>query len=181
MCGKLLKSMYGTRDAVSNWEDCYMDFARDIGFNSGIASPCVFKHKTRRLWLTVHGDGFTLLGSGEDLDWFEKEIKAKFEVKVRGRLGPGPDDLKSIRILNRIVEWTQDGLWYEADQRHAEIFVKDLGLDQHKVRCEVPGEKLTYEEEDDEPLPKHEVKKGIRPLWPVPITLHRIAQTSSSQ
>ena len=140
-----------------------MDVARDIGFNSGIASPCVFKHKTRRLWLTVHGDGFTLLGSGEDLDWFEKEIKAKFEVKVRGRLGPGPDDLKSIRILNRIVEWTQDGLWYEADQRHAEIFVKDLGLDQHKVRCEVPGEKLTYEEEDEELLPEHEVKKASSP------------------
>ena len=25
MCGKLVKSMYGTRDAASNWEDCYMD------------------------------------------------------------------------------------------------------------------------------------------------------------
>ena len=35
--------------------------------------------------------------------WFEKEAKAKFEVKVRGRLGPGADDLKSIRILDRIV------------------------------------------------------------------------------
>ena len=23
MCGKLLKSMCGTRDAASNWEDCY--------------------------------------------------------------------------------------------------------------------------------------------------------------
>ena len=23
MCGRLLKSMYGTRDAASNWEDCY--------------------------------------------------------------------------------------------------------------------------------------------------------------
>ena len=86
-----------------------MDFARDIGFNSGIASPCVFKHKTRRLWLAVHGDDLALLGSDEDLDWFEKEIKAKFEVKVRGRLGPGANDLEFIRILNRIVEWSQDG------------------------------------------------------------------------
>ena len=141
MCGKLKKSMYGTRDAASNWEYGHMEFANDIGFTSGIASPCVFKHKTRRLWLTVHGDDFTLLGSDEDLDWFEDEIKKKFEVKVRGRLGPGPNDVKSIRILTRIVEWTRNGLWYEADQRHAEIFVKDLDLSNHKVRCEVPGEK----------------------------------------
>ena len=27
MCGKLLKSMYGARDAASNWEDCYIDFS----------------------------------------------------------------------------------------------------------------------------------------------------------
>ena len=30
---------------------------------------------TRKLLLTVHGDDFTLLGSDEDLDWFEKVIK----------------------------------------------------------------------------------------------------------
>ena len=114
------------RDAASNWEDCYVDFAREIGFNSGFASPCVFTVQDSAAARTVRGDDFTLLGSDADLDWFEREVKGKFEVKVRGRLGPGADDLKSIRILNRIIEWTQDGLWYEADQRHAEIFVKDL-------------------------------------------------------
>ena len=111
MCFKLEKSMCGARDAASNWEDCYMEFANEVGFTSGVASPCVFIHKTRRLWLTVHGDDFPLLGSNEDLGWFEKEINTKFEVKVRGRLGPGPNDMKSVRILNRIVEWTHGGLW----------------------------------------------------------------------
>ena len=52
-----------------------MDFANNIGFESGLASPCVFKHKTRKLWLTVHGDDFTLLGSDYDLDWFGKKLK----------------------------------------------------------------------------------------------------------
>ena len=45
------------------------------------------------------------------------------------------------------------------DQRHAEIFVKELGMEQDKVRSDIPGERLPYEEEDDEPLPKHEFKK----------------------
>eukprot|EP00959_Pyramimonas_sp_CCMP1952_P012601 266299-Pyramimonas_sp.AAC.1 len=60
--------MYGTRDAASNWEDCYMDFAIKVGFKSGVASPCVFMHETRALCITVHGDDFTLLGGDLDLD-----------------------------------------------------------------------------------------------------------------
>jgi len=161
MCGKLRKSMYGTRDAASNWEDCYMDFARSIGFESGLASPCVFKHKTKKLWLTVHGDDFTLLGSDHDLNWFETQIKEKFEVKLRGRLGPGvkKEEDQSIRILNRIIEWNKDGLWYEADQRHAEILVRELELEGNRVKSEVPGEKVTYSEEDEEELPPAEIKK----------------------
>jgi len=108
----------------------------------------------------VHGGDFTLLGSDEDLDWFEKMIKEKFEVKVRGRLGPGLNDTKSIRILNRIVEWSQDGLWYEAYQRHADTCLKKkLGLDHDKVRSELPGERVAHEEEDEEWLPTHEVKR----------------------
>ena len=32
MCGKLLKSMYGTRDAAQNWGMAYCDFMQSIGF-----------------------------------------------------------------------------------------------------------------------------------------------------
>ena len=42
MCGKLVKSMYGTRDAARNWEMEYTGFMRDAGFKQGIASPCAF-------------------------------------------------------------------------------------------------------------------------------------------
>ena len=100
-----------------------------------------------------------MLGNDEDLDWFEKEISAKFEVKIRGRLGPGVKDTKAIRILNRIAERTKEGIWYEADQRHAELLVQHLGLDNNRIRCDVPGEKLPYEEDDDEPLTADDVKR----------------------
>ena len=150
MCGRLLKSMYGTRDAASNWEDYYLDFAREIGFTSGLASPCVFKHATRKIWLTVHGDDFSLLGSDADLDWFENKLQEEFEVKIRGRLGPGEEDMQSIRVLSRIIEWNPNGLWYEADQRHADIIVKELGSKEGQVKSEVPGEKLPVTEEGEE-------------------------------
>ena len=54
----------------------------------------------KNLRCVVHGDDFTLLGHHLDLDWFRSKIKDKFEVKMRGRLGPCPQDDKSIRILN---------------------------------------------------------------------------------
>ena len=80
ICGRLLEvHVRNTRCCNEFWEDSYIDFARDIGFSRGVASPCVFKHKTRRLSLTVRGDDFTLLGSDEVLNLFEKEIKAKLQ------------------------------------------------------------------------------------------------------
>lgn len=38
MCGKLLKSMYGTRDAAYNWEEEYTQFMIPNGFIQGIES-----------------------------------------------------------------------------------------------------------------------------------------------
>ena len=33
-------------------------------------------------------------------------------------IGEEPDDEKSGRILNRVIEWNRDGITIEADQRH---------------------------------------------------------------
>ena len=42
MCGRLDKSLYGTRDAAQNWEAAYTEFMLGIGFDVGAASPCTF-------------------------------------------------------------------------------------------------------------------------------------------
>ena len=59
-------------------------------------------------------------------------IQKRFESKHRGRLGPDRNHKKQIRILNRIVEWTDadDGILYEGDQRHVEICIKHVGLEE---------------------------------------------------
>ena len=74
MCGKLVKAMYGTRDAAQNWEHAYSEFLESIGFVSGRATPCMFWHKSRDIRLVAHGDDFTNLGSREQLDWLRGEI-----------------------------------------------------------------------------------------------------------
>ena len=44
-----------------------------------------------------------MLGSREQLDWFKGRIESKFEIKYKGRMGEKSTDMKSVRILNRIV------------------------------------------------------------------------------
>ena len=44
VCGELLQSLYGTRDASSNWEKSYSATMVNGGFVKGQASPCHFWH-----------------------------------------------------------------------------------------------------------------------------------------
>ena len=98
----------------------------------------------------IHGDDFTVLGSAEDLNWFRKKISDKFEVKFRGRIGPSSTDDKAVRLLNRVFEWTPEGIVIEADQRHAELIVKDMGLASDSKGMSTPGVKMRREEEEAE-------------------------------
>ena len=75
-------------------------------------------------------------------------------------MGPDPGDLKEIRLLNRIIGWEQEGIRFEADQRHAEIMTKTLQLE-HANGVDTPGTsaaKASEEEEEDEELPHNEIK-----------------------
>ena len=101
---------------------------KTLGVRRGQSTPCIFWHKEKGIRAVIHGDDFTLLGNSVALDWFRDKIQGKFEVKFRGRLGPDNGDNKSVRILNRIVTWTNEGIRYEADQRHAELIIRHMGL-----------------------------------------------------
>ena len=76
-------------------------------------------------------------------------IKARMSTKVKGRIGPGPKDDKTMRVLNRIVEWTDTGIKYESDQRHAEIIIDHMGLTEKGKSTVSPGDGR-YEDEGEE-------------------------------
>merc|ERR1711884_669359 len=54
-CGKLLKSLYGTRDAGANWHREYTGFLQGIGMKQGVTNPCHFTLLDRCLRGLVHG------------------------------------------------------------------------------------------------------------------------------
>ena len=158
MCGELNKSLQGTRDAAQNWEHEYMEAMQELGFKVGRISPCTFWHPNKEIRAVVHGDDFTLLADEDKLDWFRREISKKLEVKFRGRNGPDSGDDKSIRVLSRVVTWTIKGIKYEADQRHVEIILKQLSLEEASKPVSTPGIKQDGPEDpaDAEELGKQE-------------------------
>ncbi len=146
MVAKLNLSLYGTRDAAQNWAAEYTKYLRAIGFQTGRATPCSFKHASRELYVTVHGDAFTITGPNEDLRWLEEQLKKKYDIKT-SYLGPESEHNKEIRVLNRTLRWTDDGIEYEPDRRHAELIIKDMEVSGAKPMA-TPGVSETKEETD---------------------------------
>jgi hypothetical protein len=127
ICGQLLQSLYGTRDASSNWEREYSRVLTNGGFVKGIASPCHFWHQPWDIRLLVHGDDFFAVGPMGGLERFERFMRDAFECKVQ-TIGMGERDRKELRILGRAVSIEKDGISYEADQRHVEAVCRDLNI-----------------------------------------------------
>ena len=149
---KLLKSMYGTRDAAQCWDALCEEVMAAIGFDVGVYSPCAYFHKDKEASCIRHGDDFIVLGSREVQKWFHEEINLRMQnmVKHLGSLGPRKDfgDVQEIRCLNRIIRWVQPSggvpahVEWEPDPRHVEIMVDALfGKDKQK-KISTPGEKM---------------------------------------
>ena len=155
LCGMLNVHMYGTRAAADGWHGEYSATMAEMGFSRGDASACVFRNADRRLIASVHGDDFTIAGPKHQLDWMRQQMEMKYEMSVIGRLGPGQEDAKEVKVLNRIIRWTPEGVEYEADPRQVERLVIDLNLEGCR-KTGTPGVKQTFEQlEKDQELPEH--------------------------
>ncbi len=79
----------------------------------------------------MHGDDYVCTGVAEDLQWSESRFKSNIEMKT-SVVGADAGDECEVRVLNRIIRVSDDGIWIEADQRHAETIVKQLNLEAAK-------------------------------------------------
>ena len=53
----------------------------------------------------------------------------------------------TVRVLNRIATWTEEGIEYEGDQRHVEICVVELGLNEEIKEVVTPSDRSKGKEE----------------------------------
>ena len=85
-------SMYGTRNAATNWANEYTEKLWSWGFNVGQARPCNFHHPNKDSATTVHGDDFTSTSTENDLKWLETKMRETWEIKTTVL---GPDEKKT--------------------------------------------------------------------------------------
>ena len=80
------------------------------------------------------------------------QLESKYIVKTQ-TLGPGKDDVKQVKIFNRIVTWDNiTGITYEAAPRHVEIILKQLQLTEAKPMS-TPGTKDEGKTSEDCEMP----------------------------
>ena len=66
--------------------------------------------------------------AADALDWYEGAVASEYEIAVGPRLGPGPEDAKEARVLNRVITWHSDRVECEADPRQAERLIDECGF-----------------------------------------------------
>ena len=146
--GKLRLCLYGTRDAAKGWQEELSGHLERIGYVRGVGHPSVFHHPERQIMTLVHGDDYVSAGEQGDLDWLELELQKAYEIQTQ-KIGPGKDQDREGKVLNRIVRFTSDGWEYEADPRHAELIMEQLGVSESKS-LSTPGVDGAAEEDTPE-------------------------------
>ena len=147
--GEVKSSLYGARDASTNWQEEVAKCMAEWGFVTGRYNPCMFHHPSRKILCLVHGDDFVSVGEDDQLEWLKKKLQERFEIKTK-LVGDGGTngEVSEARILNRVIRRTSEGWEYEADQRHADLIVKETGADKASVLTHPGGDKKTVEEEE---------------------------------
>jgi hypothetical protein len=163
-CAILNRLMYGCRDANQGFELKVAEVMVDCNMIQGRFSPCVYKDaiKERGAAAWVHGDDFVIRTLRRNVEQFVKGISKHLITKVKAILGPRPNDDKSIRILNRMITWRDashgidEAIEVEADGRHRELALRQLGLDNKAKGVTTPGIKVPKPERGPN-LPQQEI------------------------
>ena len=168
ICGRLLKCMYGAKDAGQNFELFTHDFMVSREFQVGLITPCVFHSEKKNQQVYVYGDNFVAKGSRSQNNQFVADLRTEMLANVEGVLGPDPTqgDVQEVVCLNKIFRYVHgqngnpDGaaIEIEADPRHADIIVQSLGLASASKAVVTPGLKQKIGGAAETPLPENEAR-----------------------
>ena len=154
--GELMLAMPGTRDAANSWQEEVARWAKGLGFERGKWNPCIYWHVRKNIQMLIHGDDFMMVCGRDVIGFVKGELAKRFTAKIEV-CGHEEGESKEVTILNRVIRAVDDGWEYEADQRHAEMMIGELGLKEASgVGAPGEDEKKWEREENEEELNKEE-------------------------
>ena len=90
------------------------------GFQRGRTASTIFYHPKTHVRVVVRGDDFKSAATDSEL--------RKMRSRMYGILSSGKRDVREIEMLGRSLRWTQEGLEYEASDKHRQALLEGLGL-----------------------------------------------------
>lgn len=124
---KLLRAMYGSRQASMLFQDQVAHVLVDIGgFSRCAAAPSMYFHEEHNMEALVHGDDFLADAEESGLQYMDTLLEENFLVKKLPRLGPGAE--KQGTFIGRLLTYHDGkGFEYQAGTKHLPKILKYLG------------------------------------------------------
>ena len=89
-----------------------------------------------------------MAGDPKAMAWLELELEKAYEIKTQ-KVSRAKEHQNEGKVLNRVLRCNEGGWEIEADPRHAELIVEQLGLGSMKG-LSTPGPTTGAEEDDEE-------------------------------
>jgi hypothetical protein len=84
---KVLRSLYGLKQAARDWNQLIKKELLSWGFVQSLADPCMFTHKENSLVLLVYVDDIAAAAkTQEEIDWFWTKLSKRFKAKPLGEI-----------------------------------------------------------------------------------------------
>ena len=158
--GRLLKAMYGTRDAPAVWQQEVRQTMAELGFKPCLATPCLYVNEETGVMVVAHVDDMLCTGDEKELEDLRKKISAKYEIKST-MLGPGSSSEKECRFLGRHIRWTGEGLEWEGDEKLRDTLLQEWDMKNASAVCS-PYVKEECEAEGGQPMNSSEASRYRR-------------------
>ena len=142
--------MFETKDAAQCFDVASENAMTAMENDTGKFSPCLYHSSSVDMSVFRHGDDFVVSGTRTQQKEFEEQLSKHLIVSHLATLGPctALGGVTEVRILNRIVRWVKpphgsgrERIEYEADPRHAELIILQLGLSCSSRSVSTPSEK----------------------------------------
>ena len=123
--GKLIRSMYGLRDAPQILQRVVGSLLVQMGYKPLLGTQCMYAHPELNIVIAAHVDDFLVLGTEDQLRELIKELQVNYECSGQV-LGIHEGCQPELICLGRTITLTPDGIEWEGDKRHVETFLTKL-------------------------------------------------------
>ena len=128
---KLLRCLPGQRNAALRWADHFRELMVEHGFIPFKGMPTIFRHPSKKIFLTIHVDDVLIVADGEGYEWFRHATRS-LTLKVEGPFHQ--DSHQTIYYLKKRITLSSEGIFIQPNSSHISKLASLLKIDGKKPK-----------------------------------------------